>query len=512
MYADPEQDDLYQKYWSQYPDNSDEAPAWLDQFRDTNDQIDHMQSHLPECSEVESDDEVWGDVPFYMYNSPERKPISRSEAVSTFNLGQLSAEASEIFDANKNEVLTLKTFREQIIYTVHLLRPENQPPLASFSQIGSIFGVKKGTIASHLSRGIEVNEQGRPRELTDSEINEIISFVYEKYFSKDPATFESILFFIKDRFDKDIIIKTLYGQLSRLPQLKTLEGVPMEDNRVNCSIESIEKYYNDLEQLLQSRVIPSAFIFNIDEAGFAERTDSANISVVVPADAKEDEIKVPIDRQGKRASLLAGISADGDTLTPAIVVHRKTIETELFENGYTPEKVCICYSESGFFSTDLYLKCAYEYFFPEVEKKREKYKYTGECILILNGFGPHDNDIFLDECSKNGIIPFFLPPHSSDQTQPLDIGIFAVQKTKMNRIFVPSGLSQQSSQLIKIIDSFRQTSTISNVISAFRGAGIVSSFDKEYGLVAKVDRSQAIKVRHWVNVRDETFNKKRIHL
>lgn len=108
----------------------------------------------------------------------------------------------------------------------------------------------------------------------------------------------------------------------------------MEDNQVNCSIESIEKYYNDFEQLLESRIIPSAFIFNIDEVGFAEWSDSAHISVVVPADAKEDEIKVPIDCQGKQASFLAGISANSDTLTPAITVPRKTIETELFENGY----------------------------------------------------------------------------------------------------------------------------------------------------------------------------------
>lgn len=73
-------------------------------------------------------------------------------------------------------------------------------------------------------------------------------------------------------------------------------------------------------------------------------------------------------------------------------------------------------------------------------------------------------------------------------------------------------LNKQSAQLIKLIDSFRQATTISNVIASFRGAGIVSSYTAENGLVPKVDHSQAFRVRHWFNARYETFNKRRIHL
>ena len=90
-----------------------------------------------------------------------------------------------------------------------------------------------------------------------------------------------------------------------------------------------------------------------------------------------------------------------------------------------------------------------------------------------------------------------MPPHSSDQTQPLDIGFFVAQMAKMNRMSVPEGLYKQSVQLIKIIDSFRQSSTISNVIASFRGAGIVSSYTTEYELIPRVDRSQAFRVRPW---------------
>ena len=49
-------------------------------------------------------------------------------------------------------------------------------------------------------------------------------------------------------------------------------------------------------------------------------------------------------------------------------------------------------------------------------------------------------------------------------------------------------------------------------MSAFRGAGIVSSYDTNLGLMPRVDRASAKKVRYWVNVSKTTFNKKRLHL
>lgn len=108
-------------------------------------------------------------------------------------------------------------------------------------------------------------------------------------------------------------------------------------------------------------------------------------------------------------------------------------------------------------------------------------------------------------CTDEGIISLPLVTHSRNQTQTLDIWVFAVQKYKMNKMSVPEGLSQQSSQLIRIVDSFTQTAIISNIISAFKGAGIVSSYDTNLGLMPRVGRASAKKDRYWVNVSKTTF-------
>lgn len=70
-----------------------------------------------------------------------------------------------------------------------------------------------------------------------------------------------------------------------------------------------------------------------------------------------------------------------------------------------------------FFDTYAFLTWAQSHFFNDIKTRRHLYNYHGEALLILDGFGPLDNESFLDYCSQNGVIVFPLPSHSSDQCQ-----------------------------------------------------------------------------------------------
>lgn len=48
----------------------------------------------------------------------------------------------------------VKIYETPYIETTDLLRPKNEDPIASFSQIPAIFNIQKGTPCSHYSRGI----------------------------------------------------------------------------------------------------------------------------------------------------------------------------------------------------------------------------------------------------------------------------------------------------------------------------------------------------------------------
>ena len=69
----------------------------------------------------------------------------------------------------------------------------------------------------------------------------------------------------------------------------------------------------------------------------------------------------------------------------------------------------------------------------------------------------------------------------------------------MQRMRYDSELNKQTIQIMKIVDSFTQAATISNVVSAFRSGGIASTYDEEAGfMIPRVELSEARCVRHWV--------------
>ena len=77
-------------------------------------------------------------------------------------------------------------------------------------------------------------------------------------------------------------------------------------------------------------------------------------------------------------------------------------------------------------------------------------------------------DDFLKMCTDEWIIVFLLTPHSSDECQPLDVGILSVQKEKIPRMNLDPNLGVQTMQLIKMIDPFAEASAITNVMKAFK--------------------------------------------
>ena len=66
--------------------------------------------------------------------------------------------------------------------------------------------------------------------------------------------------------------------------------------------------------------------------------DARNKKVIVPPEYENNEIKIPISRSAKRSSMVVGICADGTSIKPGLAIPRKTVELELMENGYTPDK------------------------------------------------------------------------------------------------------------------------------------------------------------------------------
>ena len=115
----------------------------------------------------------------------------------------------------------------------------------------------------------------------------------------------------------------------------------------------------------------------------------------------------------------------------------------------------------------------------------------------MDGFGVHTSSAFEALCDDENVVVLLIPPHTSDQLQPCDLGLFAVLKRWQSNISLPKHLNRQTKQIIRMLDGLRMSTTPKNVIGAFRKAGIVGQFSIETGrMMPIVDRDEALGVRH----------------
>ncbi|KAH0791100.1 DDE-domain-containing protein [Histomonas meleagridis] len=245
--------------------------------------------------------------------------------------------------------------------------------------------------------------------------------------------------------------------------------------------------YEELEASLEFG-IPPEFIINIDESGYQEWANARNLQCIVPIGYPNIAVRIPRDRTSKRATMLNGICANGSTIKPMIVLSRETIEKELLDHGYTLDRVHIGRCDTDYINQKLFLQWVKQSFIPEMRANRAWFHYDGTMIIIMDGFGVHFCDQFRKILLTDDIHPLLFAPHSSNQTQFVDLLIFGLQKAKMQQIRINNQFNPQTQQVIKILDSWQRVTTPINVIAAFRRGGLII---QQRRLVSRVDRSHA---------------------
>jgi hypothetical protein len=120
---------------------------------------------------------------------------------------------------------------------------------------------------------------------------------------------------------------------------------------------------------------------------------------------------------------LPTICADGTSLTTGIIYQAEngnirdtwvkdliTSEDHLFfsssPSGWTNDEIGLAWLTDVF---DRYTK----------EKCRQSYR-----LLILDGYGSHVTESFIEYCHQNRILLAIFPPHSTHTLQPLDVVLF----------------------------------------------------------------------------------------
>jgi hypothetical protein len=83
-------------------------------------------------------------------------------------------------------------------------------------------------------------------------------------------------------------------------------------------------------------------------------------------------------------------------------------------------------------------------------------------------------------CHDLGIVPIFLPAHSSHLTQPLDVAMFAIHKSAIGRVRPAQWMNAQTAQITKILGAWQVAATPPNIISAFKQTGLHANWNREH--------------------------------
>jgi hypothetical protein len=192
----------------------------------------------------------------------------------------------------------------------------------------------------------------------------------------------------------------------------------------------------------------------------------------VPASHPLPHVHLSIARTGKPITLVGCIAADGSFLKPLVVIARQTYDTNLALTGITDEKVSLYSQSKRHIDRSIFLAWLNEIFLPEVRRRREGDNYTGWTVIIMDNCTAHTGDEIDELCELHGITVCPLPPHSSNQVQPLDLSTFGITKRLIAKVNRMETVNIQTSHIARVVSNFMSAASHLNNVGTFRSAGI----------------------------------------
>ena len=342
--------------------------------------------------------------------------------------------------------------------------------------IADIYNEKLHTIKYHIGRyedelNGEIGKNGRPFLLNDSQIEIVREWVTSH---GSPPKFMNLIAFVNKKFGKNLDYNSAHVLLDKI-NYESVDAKPIEEERYNVSADAINTFYSELEQFCRDNDIPSFMVFNLDEEGNDPFVDACDLKIIVPKndDNKGKKFHYPVKRSANHTTFLGCVNAHGSFVKPMIIIKRVTVEGTLLSLNYGPDRLLLGYSQKGYINRELFEKWLLEAFEPFVKGEREKYGYFGPGLIIVDGCTAHQTELFDTLCAKLNLRIFYLPPHSSNQLQVLDLGLFAIHKSLVKKLIIECEESKVVQTIIQIMNAWYSACTPTNIQGGWRAMGAV---------------------------------------
>ena len=386
-----------------------------------------------------------------------------------------------INDIIRSDAFTqLETHRDQCFYIYNQSKAQNSQNKVKITKedIAYIYGEPVHTVKYHIQRAKEqeegmIQKNGRPFKLNEDEMENIRQWIEQ---NKTPPLYIALIEYIQKTFSKSLDYNSLHLLLRKMGY-ETVDAKPIEENRYNVKEDAIKTFFEEIKKFAEEHSIPPFLAFNFDEEGNNEFTDAHKIKIIVKSEEISDKKQhfYPVKRKPNRTTFVGCVAANGATIKPMIIIKRATIEKTILLHNYGPDQVLLGYSPKGYITKELFDQWLKEAFVPSVKRIRQQYGYYGPGIVIADGCTAHSTPYFNQVLQDLGLKLFLLPPHSSNQLQVLDLGVFAIHKSLIRRLKLEEveNESEIVQIIVKIMNSWISCCTPTNIQSAWRAMGAI---------------------------------------
>ena len=256
---------------------------------------------------------------------------------------------------------------------------------------------------------------------------------------------------------------------------------------MNC--ETMQHYFTLLEDTLEQHDLlncPSQ-IYNVVESGMP--LNPRPPKVVSTKGRQTKKVRYRCSGRKGQITIVACANAVGQAIPPPMVIFSANKLNPAWTKGEIPGTQ-YGLSTNGWINTDLFEAWFVEHFLPNAVSARP-------LFLLLDGHSTHYQPRVLCFAKEHDCIILCLPPHTTHESQPLDVGVFAplkVQWSKVCHYFYQKNPG-------RVINNFNFSSLFSeawcravtpvNIMSGFRRAGVYPLNPEAVAITEQPDHSHS---------------------
>ena len=338
---------------------------------------------------------------------------------------------------------------------------------------------------SALAHGLEPpGERGKHNTLDADLEQQILDWIEQKAEQSTPVGKREI----KDYCTTELKVPTTRGWVNSFvirhsDRIFKTKSAPQEQQRLQVPRVFLERTVQDLSEHVQGCV--AELVFNLDEVGISDWEDrkAKTKTVIVPATMRGQTIHHEISRTVKHISVIACVSAAGESLTPYIVTSQRStaVQEQLKKQGVRLGTDFVLRSNpKPYINAEIFLDYIRTVFLPNLAELRTLDAFSEEtAVLLMDNCPSHVTDEIIGLLTEARVRVITFAPHTTQIFQILDLTLFGVLKRRTNYQLPFEDERATVKFIMKVYHDFKQTMVEPNIWGAFRAIGFGFGFDTE---------------------------------